>query len=431
MLPWVLAALAFGGLMACQVPGSAPDTRTPLRLATWGSAQEIATLRALLTDFERAQPAIRVELLHIPEQYFQKLHLLAAADMMPDVMLINSLQFPVYARAGLMADLSPWLARESGLSAQVFYPQALQAFYFRPTPQAKRLALGALPRDVSNLVVYYNRDLFRRAGLSPPQAGWTWASFLKTAKALTRDEDHDGRPEQFGVSFSRREPIYWLPYVWSAGGHLFNADRTALALDSPHALAGLAYYARWTTTAHIAPRKAEIAAATMSQWFLQQRLAMFISGRWSTPVLRQQATFGWDVAPLPRGPAGSRVGIDASGYAMAAHSRYPEAAWRLIAFLSTRPAQARFCASGLIVPARRDVAESPLFLAPDEPPRHGRVFLDAIASGIPTPSHPAWDELSEALTLALEPVWEGRQSPREAIRGLNADARRILGEVAE
>lgn len=430
----VLACVLALGCLTLSACSPAPDAalrakpmRPSIRLSTWGGAQEIQTLRSLLSDFERENPTIRVELLHIPEQYFQKLHLLAAADMTPDVAFINSLQFPAYARAGLLADLTPWMRAERGLSTTDFYPQALQAFYFAASDKR---ALGAIPRDVSDLVVYYNRDLFARAGLAPPADDWTWADFLKTARALTYDRDGDGRPEQFGVSFSRSEPIYWLPYVWSAGGQLFNADQSALALDSPQALRGLDFYARWSSTERIAPRKADIAAAAMSQWFLQQRLAMFISGRWTTPVLREQASFAWDVAPLPRGPAGSRVGIDASGYAMAARTRHPKESWRLIAFLSSRRAQMRFAASGLIVPARRDAAQSAVFLDTRQSPRNSRAFLEAIASGVPTQSHPAWGELSETLKLGLEPVWEGQKTPEQAIKSMEAATRRLLRDGA-
>ena len=231
----------------------------------------------------------------------------------------------------------------------------------------------------------------------------------------------------FGVSFNAKPPLFWLPFLWSAGGDLFSADFRHCTLNAPGALEGLQFVANWRQRWHMAPTKAESGDAAMSQWFLQQRLAMMISGRWSVPVLREQAHFSWDVAPLPVGPSGrSRVGIDGSGYAISARSPHPKAAWALIRFLVSKPAVTQVAASGLIVPARRDVAESGLLSQPGQPPAHGRVFLDAIADGVPTHTPPRWNEFSEELQLALEPLWDGQQSAPVAIQTAMPRLQRLL-----
>ncbi|MDX2085088.1 MAG: sugar ABC transporter substrate-binding protein [Candidatus Melainabacteria bacterium] len=416
--------------------GRLVSPRVSLQLATWGNAEETRVLRNLLNDFEAQNPSIAVELLHIPENYYQKIHLLIAADMTPDVMLTNSLSFPVYAAHGVFADLSPYLARlqtpqrgNAVLQQSVFYPQALAAFHWK-TKSGHQL-LGALPRDVSNLVLFYNKDWFAREGVPDPQqlwrqGRWTWTAFLSAAQALTHLKE---TPSRFGVSFYRQPPLFWLPFVWSAGGDLFNASRTQLTLAQPKALAGLQFYSDLRNRYHVAPRQVESGSATMSQLFVQQRLAMLVSGRWSVPVFREQALFNWDVVPLPTGPAGvSRVGVDASGYAMAAKTPHPEAAWKLIAHLTSRQAVAQFAESGLIVPARQDVAEQAAFLDPRQPPANSRAFLQVITTGVPSQTPPRWNEVSETLGLALEPVWDGKQTVAEAIGQLTPTINALLNE---
>jgi multiple sugar transport system substrate-binding protein len=297
------------------------DGKAHIQLSTWGSAQEVAVLKRLLVDFEKQYPDIRVELMHIPDNYYQKLHILVAGDMAPDVMLTNSINFPVYASQNVFMDLEPLLAQSQTIRLGDFYEPSLQAFKWQ---SGKQTILGALPRDISDVVVFYNRDLFKKAGLPEPRRGWDWQTFLETARALTTDQDGDGRPEVFGVSFYAQPPLFWLPFVWSAGGALFDARLTRVVLDEPRALEGLRFYADLRNRWHVAPRKVESGGATMSQLFLQQKIAMMVSGRWSVPVLREQAKFQWDVAPLPVGPSGrSRVGIDASGYAISAKPNIP------------------------------------------------------------------------------------------------------------
>ncbi len=429
-LVWKSFLVCFFGLIVFALFGcqGKPDSRVRIQLSTWGSAQEVTVLKALIRTFERTHPGIRVTLLHIPENYYQKLHILVAGDMTPDVVFTNSINFPIYAAQGVFLDLSPWLAKQGGaeaLSAAQFYPQALKAFTWQETGHPP--LLGALPRDISNVVLFYNRDLFKQAGVPEPKAGWTWEEFREAADRLTLDRNNDGDPDQFGVSFYSTPPLFWLPFVWSAGGDLFSPDRKRFMLAQPKAVEGLRFYADLRNKWHVAPKKVESGGANMSQLFLQGKLAMMVNGRWSVPVLREQARFQWDVVPLPVGPSGlSRVGIDASGYAISAKSQHPKESFALIRFLLSQKALEQVTASGLIVPARPDVAQSDVFLASEQLPLHGQAFLDVIGDGVPTHTSPRWNELSEELNLALEPVWDGKVDAKQAMQALQPKLDHLL-----
>jgi multiple sugar transport system substrate-binding protein len=353
-------------------------------LATWGSSAEIALTRQVVADFQRQHPAIRVQVLHIPDQYFQKLHILFAGGVAPDVVQMNSFYLPVYAQAQCLAPLPA--------PTNTFYPQALKALQWQGTQ-------FALPRDVSSLVVYYNQDLFQQAGLPTPSPDWDWATFERTAQALSGN----GR---YGVSFNRKPPLFWLPFIWSAGGRLWEGQQ--LFPDTPQTLAGLGFYQRWP--GRIAPPVTE--SRPMAELFIKQQVAMFVSGRWSVPVLREKAPFAWGVVPLPRGSAGSVVGIDATGYALSATAKHPEQARQLIAYLTDHAAIAHFTQTGLIVPARPDVANSPAFAPPNQ------VFLNTLAHGVPTQSVPRWNEVAETLDLTLEPLWTGEKTPEQVLPAL-------------
>ncbi len=418
----VLLTLALGCCLV-NCGGDAQSSKTRIQLSTWGSAQEVTVLKTLLRDFERGHPKIQVQLLHIPENYYQKLHILVAGDMAPDVIFTNSLSFPIYASQGIFRDLRPYLAPKAtgasdgaseALSEAQFYPQALKAFTWQPA--TGKPVLGALPRDISNVVIFYNRDLLTQAGLSAPQPGWSWEQFREMADRLTVDVNNDGDPDQFGISFYSTPPLFWLPFVWSAGGDLFSPDLRQFTLNQPKALAGLRFYADLRNKWHVAPKKVESGGASMSQLFLQQKVAMLVSGRWSVPVFREQAKFHWDVVPLPVGPSGqSRVGIDASGYAISAKSKHPAESFELIRFLLSKTSVRTVTESGLIVPSRPDVATSAAFLSPDQAPAHGQAFLDVIPQGVPTHTPPRWNEVAEELGLALEPVWDAQQDAGEAM----------------
>ena len=271
------------GLNACSV-NQEVSQKTTLQLSVWGSQQELKTLRKQLNRFEAQYPNLEVELLHAPESYFQKLHLWVAAGLTPDVMMLNSLSYGLFAQHNVLADLSTQLSAEA---KQDFFPQALQAFQWK-SPQQERPIQAAMPRDVSNLVVYVNRDWLKRKKLAVPSETWTWDEALSLAKQLSEPES---KPKKWALSFYRRPPLFWLPFVWSWGGQLINSEGTQLTLDEQKALAGLNFYQSLAHKYHVAPTRKETGGTPMTQLFLQQRVALLISGRWTTPFLNQYAAF--------------------------------------------------------------------------------------------------------------------------------------------
>jgi multiple sugar transport system substrate-binding protein len=381
--------------------------QTILRLSVWGSANEKATYQSLVKTFERQHPTIHVDLLHIPENYFQKIHILMAGGLAPDVMMMNSLYLPVYADNGMLMPLESQANQTTGLKG--FFPNALQALTWKQH-------LYAVPRDVSDVVVYINRDLLKRANVPMPLASWTMADYGRLAQRLTAVNHQDPSQSQFGTSFYEAPPLFWLPFVWSAGGQAWQGN--ACQLSQPSALVGLGFYTGLRNTQHVAPQKTEVGSTNMTQLFVQQKLATMLNGRWVVPVLRESANFDWDVLPFPQGVAGSRVGIDATGYSISASTAHRQASQALVDFLTSNQAIAAFTTSGLVVPAKQAVAQSAVFLQPGQRPAHSQVFIEAVATGVPTQSHPRWNQMAEVMRLALEPAFNGSQPLPQATQSL-------------
>jgi multiple sugar transport system substrate-binding protein len=120
------------------------------------------------------------------------------------------------------------------------------------------------------------------------------------------------------------------------------------------------------------------------------------------------------------------VDADASGWVISKRARNPQNAWKLVEFLASRKASEAFTQPGLIIPARKDVATSPVFLDPLQPPASSQLFLNALENGKPTPTVPYWNEAIETLNGALEPVWEGTQSAEQALKGIDEKLNRLL-----
>jgi multiple sugar transport system substrate-binding protein len=146
---------------------------------------------------------------------------------------------------------------------------------------------------------------------------------------------------------------------------------------------------------------------------------MYLDSRKAVPSLREIEGFSWDVAPLPVAPGGQPATIlHGDAYCMSADSSQHDAAWRFVEFAMGGAGQTILAESGRTVPSRLDVAGSPAFLEPDEPPASSSVFLDAIPTIRAVPHTPRWSQAEKEADKILEDVFYGRVPRAGALDGL-------------
>ncbi len=356
------------------------DDRVVIQFASWGSQSEVEILKPILAEYENQNPNIKIDFLHIPQNYFQKIHLLFASNLAPDVIFINNLNIPVYS--DFLEDLS------SDINREAFYEKTLSALSYEGR-------LLAVPRDVSTLVVYYNKTLFDKYKINYPSKQWNFNDLIKIGLKF---KSHG----IFGISFDENE-LYYLPYLMSNGGGILSDDLKYQIIDNEKSKEGLKFYADLRNKYNIAPKKSQSASATMAQMFLQQKLAMHLSGRWMVPKYRSSADFDWDVINFPSGKEGSIVSLDASGWAISKTSKNKSEAIKFIQYLSSKENISKMTESGLITPARIDVADSSVFL--NGKPNSSGIFLETVKTAKPTPVSKNYNELTDSLSDKLEPVF--------------------------
>jgi multiple sugar transport system substrate-binding protein len=401
----VLAAVALWPAPAAAQP---PGGR--ISFMVFGDLAEKAAYEQLVADFARRTPEVTVTLVHVPGpgDYRKRLGVDFAAGTPADVVLLNYRRYAAFAARGVLEPLGPYLARSRVIDERQFYPEAMDPFRWQGT-------LACIPQNLSSLVVYYNRDLFERAGAPRPAGDWTWDDFLRAARALTRDTDGDGRIDQFGlgteVSISRL-----APFVWQNGGELVDDPRapTRLTLDTPAAREAVRWFVDLQVTHRVVPDAVEEKAEGSESRFLNGRLGMLLNSRRGVPTYRTIRGFDWDVAPLPRGR--QRAGIlHADAYCMPRASRAKAAAWAFVEFASSPEGQRILAASGRTVPSLRAVGESAAFLDAGGRPRSSRVFLDEIPFLRAVPLTAGWADVEELAGEELARAYYGRAGVDEVL----------------
>ena len=395
--------------------------QTEIEFATWGGTEDLAIYEDLIAEYEAENPDVDVVLNHIPSagDYEQNLATLIAAGAAPDVFFINNISLPGFAAQGAMMPLGQF-ATDAFL--EDFFPGHLDAFRHEGD-------LMAIPRDISNLVLFYNQDLFEEAGVETPSAGWTWDDFLAAARELTQDTDGDGEIDQFGFGYSTYY-LFWEPWVWSNGGRFFSEDHAEFTLDEGAALEGLQYYVDLRCEENVAPTTEQAAERNAASMFADGDAAMITDGRWRVPPLNNNPAvdFTWDVAPFPEGEAGSIIDVDGSGWAISSTSDAPEEAWEFIEFVSSPEAMARWTEAGIIIPARRSVGTTEAFITPDVAPASDEVFIEANETGIPTETFEGWGEFVNLLGEGMSEVWLCETGVEEGLATVEEDIEDVLAD---
>jgi multiple sugar transport system substrate-binding protein len=417
----VAAGLVLALLVAaCAGEGASGE----IRFLVFGEPAELEAFRNVVTEFRKVEPDITVELVEASDRddLIARLSTSFAGGQPPDLFLINYRFYGQFAARGVLEPIQQRLDESDAFAEDDFYEKALEAF--RTDGE-----VVCLPQNISSLVVYYNRDLFRKAGVSEPKAGWTWNDMVEKAIQLTRDEDGDGNVDQYGLGV---EPtlIRIAPFVWSNGGELVDdvEQPTRFTLDTAAADAAVRRFFELRQLHLVVPTEEEIESEDDETRFLNGRTAMVLSSRRSTPTFRTITDFDWDIAPLPRHrePAGI---LHSDAYCMTSASDEKDAAWRFMEFALGPVGQRITARSGRTVPSLIEASRSDAFLDPAAKPANSQVFLDTIPYIRRVPSISTWPEIEDASEVVLEGGLYENVPSDEVSRQLNARTRDMFARA--
>jgi multiple sugar transport system substrate-binding protein len=281
-------------------------------------------------------------------------------------------------------------------------------------------------------VIWVNTDLFQKAGLKVrtvpyKSKEWTWDDFLDAAKRLTSTQQAaDGTPQVFGTNVLHSWYGYW---VWGYGGEVLTPDHKKFGLSLPSGYEPLQWEADLIHKHHVHPTLAYTAQSgnSASSLFVNGRLAMLAGGgNWNT--YRQITAFQWDIVPYPLGKV--RRGHTATPllFMIPTGTKHPEQGFSFLLHLVSDDAQKVLGAKGFRMPPKKAQANSNLWLRPDLPPKNQRLWADAMDGAMWEPPIPQREKLRLTYRPAQVPVWDGKQTAKEAMQSVEAACNAVLQE---
>jgi len=403
------AVLATFGMRSGVLGASTPV----IRFAYFGTAEEHTAYEQLVASFEHVHPEIAIESIALPSgdstlipknekgsPYQPWLQTSFSGNNAPDVFLLNYRNLGEFTSRGLIEPLGEYMAKSTVFTEEDFYSASINAFRYRTLSGTE---LGGIPQNASSLAVYFNKDVFDEFGVPYPTTDWTWEEFADVAEKLTVDRDGDGLTGTYGLSIDPALSRF-AAFIWGAGGEFVDdpLEPSTLDFESNTAQNGLRYLVSLGQSGRkVTPPEYKTFEETDLSRFLGGRSAMFVHTRRIVPALRAEATFGWDVAPLPIGSQPANV-LHTDAFCLASTSNQKDASWTFIEYANGPEGQAILAATGRTVPSLRSVAESDVFLKGTSvteklgfktlglPPENAQVFVDNIAISRQLPAIANW-----------------------------------------
>lgn len=246
-----------------------------------------------------------------------------AAGTPPDVTRRDAAAFHKIVSENGMRDLNPYFAKTKDMKISDFYPHLLKMH----TLQGK---LYAIPEDFQPAsTMYYNPQIFEKAGEKPPTPDMNWTQFLDLAKRLTKGSGDVA--EQYGFAFPKG---WYEQFIYNFGGQMVDdvENPTKCFLDSSQAIQGLEFVVDLQHKHRVMPTPEAMRTANITaeaNWFPAGRAATLNQGTWFTGTLNlAKDNMPWAITLMPKGQDGKwHYFTGGSGWAIPTGAKNPDASW--------------------------------------------------------------------------------------------------------
>ena len=284
-----------------------------------------------------------------------------------------------------------------------------------------------VPFQRSTVVMYWNKDLFKEAGLDPNTPPKNWAETISMGQKLTK-KDASGNVTQWGIQVPSSGLPYWLLQGFSTqnDGILANAEGNQVKYDDPNVVAALQYWVDLSKKYGIHP-SGVVEWGTTPRDFMEKKVAMIWTTTGNLTNIRTNAKFEFGVAMLPEGKRrGSPTGGGNFFIFKKAAGAEQEGAYKFAKWLTQPERAAQWSIDTGYVAVSPAAYETPALkkYAADFPP--ALVARDQLPFAVAELSTHDNQRVTKALNDGLQAALTGTKTPEQAMKDAQAEATRLL-----
>lgn len=395
-------------------PTPKPPEKVTLTFWNYWDGKNAEVIQALVDRYNQEHPEVEIKNIFIGwGELLPKLMTAAAGGEVPDIAAGDLIWIPKLAETGALVELNSYIEK-SGVDVNDFYPELLKIDRYDGK-------FYALPVSTNNLELFYNKDLFKAAGLDPEKPPTTWDELVEVARKCTNPDQGIWGMELFTQP---GEGLTWQfqVYLWQAGGEFLGDGYSKPAFNTPAGKKALQFWVDLIQKEKVAP---------LAPWglFGQGKACMVMDGSWMVGIWREQAPFDFGTAPMPI-PAGGQPATNMGGEHIFLFKTTPEkqqAAWEFVNWLTSTETQIEWDTQTGFMPVRDSVAKHERYRKwlQDTEPRLAP-FVDNQRYARARPPITRYPEVSDAFSRELEKALHGTVSVDEALANAEAAVNEVL-----
>ncbi|MFO1364156.1 MAG: ABC transporter substrate-binding protein [Burkholderiales bacterium] len=377
----------------------------------------------LAADFEKENPGIKVKPIYAgtyQETIVKALTAHKAGDPPVTSVLLSTDMFTLIDEDAIVPIDAVASAAEDKAWLKSFFP----AFMLNSQTGGKT---WGVPFQRSTVVLYWNKELFKEAGLDPNKPPATWNEMLAYAQKLTK-RDASGNTTQWGIQVPSSGFPYWLfqGFTTQNGVELMNAAGDTTYFDKPEVIEALQFWVDLGRKHRVMPQGV-VEWGTTPRDFFERKIAMMWTTTGNLTNVKNNAKFDFGVAMLP---AGKRRGSPTGGgnfYVFKKSSpAQQQAAVRFIRWITSPERAAQWGIDTGYVAVRPDAWETPAMKKYVAGFPAAAVARDQLQYAVAELSTHENQRVTKALNDGLQAALTGAKTPAQAMQDAQREAERIL-----
>ena len=364
---------------------------------------------AAAKDFEAKNPGTKIQIEVVPwDNLQQKLTTDISAGTNADLSIVGTRWLLDYVQQGVVTPLDSYIKPD-------FKARFIDTFL---TPSVLNGKTYGLPIAASARALYYNKDIFAKAGIANPPA--TWDEFKADAERI---KTSGGGAFGFGLQGKEIETdVYWYYCFWSYGGDIVKDGKSGL--DTPAAFDSAELYKSFIDEGLTQPGVTSYSREDVQNLFKQGKVATVITAPFLSNQIKAEApNLKYGVAPIPAGPKGDQgtYGVTDS-IVLFANSKNKDEAWKFLDYLFTTDQRTKFDKVEGFLPVNAEEAKDPLFADNADL----KVFASLLPKARFAPVIPGWEEIADATSSAIQKIYLGQGEIEPTLKEAAAKVNGVL-----
>ena len=336
--------------------GSGSSGSGELQVNIWDNNQ-LAGLQQIADEWTE-ESGVKVKINVVDwDNYWTLLEAGASGGQMPDVFWMHSNTAQMYMENDLLLNLDDYIAKDDAIDLANYY-EGVVDLYNRDDNGSQY----ALPKDHDTIALLYNKAIFDKYGVEYPTDDWTWEDVRDAATKISEAGKADGI-YGYAINTSNNQDG-WYNIIYDYGGQVITEDHKGTTIGSDEAKAGMEMLRQ---ILEVAAPQTVVAETGTDSLFNSGLAAMITQGSWMINTFykaEHHDDYAWAMLPYAdvngngQCDKGERYSAyNGLGWAAAANTANPDAAYSLISYFCSEKAQKEQAALGVTMGGMKGISD--------------------------------------------------------------------------